>query len=46
MTQDLITIAERKAAKRAKKKGLRYEVRINENIVNGTISTNINITKN
>ncbi|MFP3041616.1 IS4 family transposase [Treponema primitia] len=35
MTHDLITIAERKAVKRAKKKGLRYEVRINENIAIG-----------
>jgi hypothetical protein len=35
MTEDLITIAERKAVKRAKKKGLRYEVKINENIAIG-----------
>jgi hypothetical protein len=35
MTQDLITIAGRKAAKKAKKKKLRYEVRINENIAIG-----------
>ena len=35
MTQDLITIAEQKAAKKAKKKKLQYEVRINENIAIG-----------
>jgi hypothetical protein len=35
MTQDLITIAEKKAVKKAKVKGLRYEVRINENIAIG-----------
>jgi IS4 transposase len=35
MTQDLIAIAERKAATKAKKKRLRYEVRINENIAIG-----------
>jgi hypothetical protein len=35
MTQDLITIAERKAARKAKKKRLRHEIRINENIAIG-----------
>jgi hypothetical protein len=37
MTQDLISIAEQKAVQRAKKKGLRYEVRINENIAIGLL---------
>ncbi|GHV07017.1 hypothetical protein FACS189485_16570 [Spirochaetia bacterium] len=35
MVQDLITAAECRAAKKAKKKRLKYEVRINENIAIG-----------
>jgi hypothetical protein len=35
MVQDLITAAECRAAKKAKKKGLKYEIRINENIAIG-----------
>ena len=35
MVQDLITAAESRAAKRAKKKRLKYEMRINENIAIG-----------
>jgi len=35
MVQDLITSAERRAVKKAKKKRLKYEIRINENIAIG-----------
>jgi hypothetical protein len=35
MVQDLITAAECRAVKKAKKKGLKYGVRINENIAIG-----------
>ena len=35
MVQDLITAAERRAVKKAKKKQLKYEIRINENIAIG-----------
>jgi hypothetical protein len=35
MVEDLITVAECRAAQKAKKKGLKYEIRINENIAIG-----------
>ena len=37
ITQDLITAAERRVAKKAKKKRLKYEMRINENIAIGLL---------
>ena len=35
MVQDLISAAERRAVERAKKKRLKYEIRVNENIAIG-----------